>query len=274
MMAAACDKVNGKDDLVESSDIKYVENGLMFGNTVHFNYVYTASFDSKGRIGTITCKHYEQVRNEDGYPAASGETFLAETSTTTYSYDEGARTARVKDSSTWYTQDGKQDGETNINSWNLILNDDWNITRAIYNPGTESEYSEDYTYSDGRMTTCGQYNLEWQNGNIVRRSNPRYVGTDIYEYGKEANPFKDGIDVTFGFLLPQEYIFGLMGAHCSNLPVSHTYTDGASESVSKFEYTRDKSGRITKIREVYVDSETDNNAGNEIPYHYWSICYK
>ena len=275
MFATACSNDGDGDEIIGSGDIKSVENGMMFGNVVHFKYVYTPSFDSKGRLSKLSSEHFEQVREESGAPAASGKTFLAEKGTIEYKYDESARTARVTESSIWYTQDGKKEGDDSVN-YTYFFNSDWNLIRGVYNPGTDDEYNSEYGYTDGRLSNYSGKSLEWRGGNLVRSWYEGYDGEELFEFGNEANPFKDGIDVTFGFLLPQEYIFGLMGKHCENLPVKHIYQYSDGSSVSKFEYIKDKSGRITQIREIYVDPETEKPYEEEDGghYHYWKIHYK
>lgn len=261
MFVSSC----GKDDPTPDGGngvLKSYERAVMMSGEVHFRYVYTPVWGSDGKLTSVKMQHYENPFDwETG--KTQGE-FLAEKETITYTWNNSAYTAELKETNVWYDISNGTWTPGNGYSASLKFDNKWRVTelKSYYSDGATGS-SASYIYNGEYLAswkTGDDYTYTWKDGDMVAVAREGYSARITYL--DEANPFADSVDPLLTFF-DDCYALGLAGKRTAHLPSTIVETWGSggdtSTSYSKYIYKKDGSGRIIEADVMYTDADGQVN---------------
>lgn len=210
----------------------------------HHMEVVTPVFDSQNRV----VKYHKDVfiQEAEWLPDQVVKHFIQTVSEDwVFSYDEQKHSGTLTVSGEFYNYNDNFSSHTTEKFSDspiaLSFSDDWCLT---------SMGDRRYSYSGGRLASGTIMDVPstvtWTGSNITSVKNEHAEYT--IAYSRDPNPFSF-LDFGLFEVLPAEYLHGLMGKPCANLPssVSLSYIAGGEPQVDNCSFTKDKSGRITQI---------------------------
>ena len=238
----------GKEEKAKvSSEIRSYIMELVQDGAVSVRHQIEPAFDANGRLSSIVTE--SRTLNKDG------ETKSLSKSTSTYVYAESFHTAAEVN-----VLEGDLAFFEKPTVMELTFDEGWKLTEAYFD---QLQSTESYEYDGDRMTRYTHSGIShetptditWKDGDIVSIADDSATATITYL--PEENPFKKGIDPTLDNLLPVYYTYMITGSHSAHLP--DTYTNvSTTVKTYKYEYKKDKHGRITEIT-VKGEGETSHN---------------
>lgn len=274
LFVASCDKDDPTPD-GGNGVLKSYERAVMMSGEVHFRYVYTPTWNAEGKLTSVKMEHYENPMNwETG--KTEGE-FLAERSTTTYTWNNSAYTAELRETNEWHDTDNDTWTPGNGHTASLKFDQNWRVTevRKNYSDGSTGVFT--YTYSGDHLASwqSGDTNTyTWKDGDMVAIAREGYSASVTYL--DEANPFADSVDPIIAFF-DDCYALGLAGKRTAHLPSTFVETWGtgtdASTYYSKYIYKKDGSGRIIEVDVMYTDANGNVNESSESHYNAYRFNY-
>lgn len=131
--------------------------------------------------------------------------------------------------------------------------------KYVYTPAWTGDYSYDGDYIKKSEEGGRAVNYVWKDGDLVSAYTDNL--THHVSYTSEANPFKDGMDPTLRFIFDDPFIYGLMGKRAAHLPSKLLTISGSGDFENKelrlYSYKKDVQGRISEIKIVRGDPETE-----------------
>ena len=255
---AACDGKNddettpggGSDGPIAKYALsQYMPEGAPGGTSKkHSMEVVTPEFDSQNRL--VKChKDYWMPDTQALRSGDEADDFIQTVSEDwVYQYDDQRHTATLWISGESYSyNDGKRSADPYSDApITLRFDSNWRMT---------SDNQGKYNYTNDRLASGfimgDDSNCTWTGGNLTSVGNDRF--TYNITYSSEPNPFSF-LDFGMIHVLPSDYVHGLMGKVCGNIPDQMTLNYSGDSHGYAVSFTKDKQGRLTQIRFDRLDN--------------------